>query len=165
MPIKKIKSARQVSFERKSKNKKVSFIRGLKYENMIRRKNKSNLILNNKQKIKEENSVISSSDNFNDKINNKKKSKSKTEIIKKSFSNKNENILDDFVNGYRKQINSKFNSQLEQVVKFFDSLGFSYDYLEQEENPIYLFSKLTSVENCFERNELIEKIEMIVNNI
>lgn len=73
--------------------------------------------------------------------------------------------LDEFLINYKKQISNKFNRHIEQLIKFFDSLSINYENLEREENPIFLLSKLMHTENCIERNNIIEKIDIIVNNI
>jgi hypothetical protein len=54
---------------------------------------------------------------------------------------------------------------MEQIIKYFDSLNINFDDLPQDENPINLLMKLTEIQNCYERNEIIEKIDIVVNNL
>ena len=47
---------------------------------------------------------------------------------------------------------------MQQIIKFFNSLNIDFDEL-QGENPIKLLMKLTEIKNCYERNEIIDKID------
>lgn len=72
--------------------------------------------------------------------------------------------MENFISVHREKINDKFNDRMEQIIKFFDSLNINFDE-SQDENPIKLLMKLTEIKNCYERNEIIDKIDIIVNNL
>lgn len=110
-------------------------------------KNASQLVLRGK------NSENSNNFNFN-------------QMNKETKSRHCENLtLDDFIENYRKKINGKFNKKIEEILKFFHSIEVNFDDLPLTENPIKLLKKLTEINNVFERNEVIDKIDIIVNNL
>jgi len=72
--------------------------------------------------------------------------------------------LEKFINLHREKINHKFCDRMKKLVKFFEIININFDDL-QDENPINLLMKLTEIKNCYERNQIIEKIDIIINNM
>jgi len=143
------------------RNRRFTIIRGTSYEAFVRRiKTKSSKTLVNNKMKSGKNSLSSDSKK---EIINQIKTLSKNQIKKKQ--KPEEKNLENFINDHRDKINDKFKNRMEQIIKYFDSLNINFDDLPQDENPINLLLKLTEIQNCYERNEIIEKIDIVVNNL
>ncbi len=133
--------------------KRFSLIERSKYEHIIKRNNtKNSKYISKTKKDQEENNFFSDSETEK-KIKNDRREK-----------NEGKN-LDNFIDSLRKKINDKFNIKIKKIINFFDNIDIKFEDLPKEENPINLLLKLTDINNCFERNEIIDKIDLIVSNL
>ena len=112
--------------------------------------NKSNKKLSNIEKMNKNNS----NEKKSNKSNEKKENNNENNLINEN-ENENENS-DDIKN----QLNEKFIKKVNKIIEFLEKNNIN---LGKDENGIELLKNLLNINNLTERNEILEKIEKIVN--
>lgn len=73
--------------------------------------------------------------------------------------------INNHVEKVKNDIHESFCIKIEKIIQFFEEYNIKFEEKSEENNPLYLLKKLTTIKELNERNDIIDRIEMIISHL